>query len=295
MTHLNPARLMAALLLLAGITACETTGGGRVTDMPLSSEPLAGKFVWHDLMTDDVAAARRFYGELFGWSFESTTGPNGGDYTLITSDSQLIGGMVQLADPVGEDYSRWLGFLSVPDVDEAVAFAQSKGGSTVAGPLDLPNIGRAAAILDPQGAVVGLLRSRIGDPVDQDIDQAGRVVWNELLAEDDLKAADFYSIVSGVQVKLAERGEGRYVYLRAQDRDRAGIMLRPADDIEPLWLTHFAVEDPAAAARRVSELGGTVLLEPSSELRDGSLAVVTDPTGAILALHRWPEQAGGDE
>ena len=142
MRHLNSARLLAALLLLAGITACETTGGGRVTDMPLSAEPLAGKFVWHDLMTDDVAVARRFYGGLFGWSFESTTGPNGGDYTLITAGSQLVGGMVQLADPAGEDYSRWLGYLSVPDVDEAGAFAQSKGGITVVGPLDLPNIGR---------------------------------------------------------------------------------------------------------------------------------------------------------
>ena len=64
MTHLSPVRLLAVLLLLAGITACETTGGGRVTDMPLSDEPLAGKFVWHDLMTDDVEAARRFYGGL---------------------------------------------------------------------------------------------------------------------------------------------------------------------------------------------------------------------------------------
>ena len=203
--------------------------------------------------------------------------------------------MVQLADPTGEEYSRWLGYLSVPDVDAAVALAQSTGGSAVVGPLDLPNIGRAAAILDPQGAVVGLLRSEIGDPVDQEVDNAGRVVWNELLAEDDLKAADFYSKASGVQVKLAERSEGRYVYLRAQDRDRAGIMTRPADDIEPFWLTHFAVEDPSVAARRASELGGTVLLEPSSGLRDGSLAVVTDPTGAILALHRWPEQPGGGE
>ena len=295
MKHLSPVRILAVLILMTGITACETTGIGRATDLELSDEPLAGKFVWHDLMTDDVQAARRFYGGLFGWTFENTTGPAGGDYTLITSGSHLVGGMVQLADPSGEDYSRWLGYLSVPDVDEAVELARSAGGGAVVGPLDLPNIGRAAAILDPQGAVVGLLRSDIGDPVDRDVYQAGRVVWNELLAKDDLGAAEFYSKASGARIKLAERSGGRYVYLQAQDRDRAGIMARPADDIEPFWLTHFAVEDPVAAARLAAELGGQVLLEPSSELRGGSLAVVSDPTGAILALHRWPEAAGGGE
>ena len=293
MRHLNPVRLLAVLLLLAGATACETTGVSRVTDLELSDEPLAGKFVWHDLMTDDLEAARRFYGGLFGWTFENVTGPVGGGYTLIISGKLFVGGMVQLDDPVGDDYSRWLGYISVPDVDEAVALAESKGGSAVVGPLDLPNIGRAAAIQDPQGAVVGLLRSQHGDPVD--IYQAGRVVWNELLAVDDLAAAEFYSRASGARIKTSERGEGRYVYLRSQGRDRAGIMARPADDIEPFWLTHFAVDDPAAAARRAAELGGSVLLEPSSELRGGSLAVVTDPTGAILALHRWPEAAGGGE
>ena len=31
-----------------------------------------GSFVWHDLLTKDVAGAKRFYGELFGWRFEDT-------------------------------------------------------------------------------------------------------------------------------------------------------------------------------------------------------------------------------
>lgn len=117
------------------------------------------------LITDDVDQVKHFYGELMGWSFEDTTHPNGGDYTLITSGDRLVGGIVQLEDPAGLEYSRWLGYLSVANVDHAVDSTRSQGGKTVAGPLDLPGIGRAAAIQDPQSAVVGLLRSDHGDPV----------------------------------------------------------------------------------------------------------------------------------
>jgi hypothetical protein len=31
-----------------------------------------GRFVWFDLMSKDVNAAKRFYGALFGWRFEDT-------------------------------------------------------------------------------------------------------------------------------------------------------------------------------------------------------------------------------
>jgi predicted enzyme related to lactoylglutathione lyase len=82
------------------------------------------------------------------------------------------------------------------------------------------------------------------------------------------------------------RRGGEYIILRAQGRERAGIMERPDARVEPLWLTHFAVADVEAAARRAAELGGRVLLAPAAELREGTLAVVTDPTGAILALQQ---------
>lgn len=282
-------RLLAAVVMLAGISACGTTGSGRGADLPLSAEPLTGKFIWHDLITDDVAAVRGFYGGLFGWKFEETKHPNGSDYTLISAGGHFIGGIVQLDDPPGIEYSRWLGYLSVPDVDSAVKTTEAAGGLAVAGPLDVPSIGRAAAIQDPQGAVVGLLHSKIGDPDDSVTPVAGHIVWNELLAADDIAASGFYQSITGARSRTIQRRGGEYIMLRAQGRDRAGIMRRPLDDVEPLWLTHFAVTDPAAAALRVADLGGTVLIPPSADLRDGTMAVVADPSGSILALRQWPE------
>src|SRR5262245_43127939 len=40
------------------------------------SPRLPGKFVWADLVTDDVAAARKFYGHVFNWTFRDL-----GNYT----------------------------------------------------------------------------------------------------------------------------------------------------------------------------------------------------------------------
>lgn len=279
----------AAALLLAAIAACSTPGANRLADLPLSDEPLTGKFVWHDLITDDVDQVKRFYGGLMGWVFEDTTHPNGGDYTLIFAGERIVGGIVHLDDPAGLEYSRWLGYLSVADVDDAVRLNGTRGGSAVAGPLDLPGVGRAAAVQDPQEAVVGLLRSKHGDPDDSLLPAAGLVVWNELLAADQVAAADFYAALAGFDVREQQRAGGVYRVLMSQGRNRAGVMPRPSDDVEPFWLTHFGVKDVAVATEKATELGAQVLLAPAPGFRNGLQAVIVDPGGAILALRQWTE------
>jgi predicted enzyme related to lactoylglutathione lyase len=282
-------RILPALVVLtAALAGCNATAPAPAGKLSLSEAPLPGKFVWHDLITDDVAAAQRFYGGLLGWEFEPTRHPRGGDYTLISADGHYLGGIVSLADPAGADYSRWLPYLSVADVDAAVRATESAGGAALIGPLDIGNIGRAAAVTDPQGAVLGLLRSRVGDPDDSLPPTPGRVVWNELLAADEAGAVGFYAGLAGLEAATLNRRGGTYTVLRAQGRERAGIMARPDERLKPLWLTYFAVADVAAAARRAAELGGKVLLAPAADLREGTLAVVTDPTGAVLALQQQP-------
>jgi predicted enzyme related to lactoylglutathione lyase len=255
-----------------------------VANLSLSDEPLTGKFVWHDLITEDVAAAQRFYGRLLGWEFESTTHPRGGDYTLVKAGGRYLGGMVQRADGADEDYSRWLPYLSVSDVDRAVRLNATAGGAALIEPLDLGNIGRAAVITDPQGAVLGLLRSRHGDPDDPPETHFGQVYWNELLASDDAAAAEYYRSLAGYRVETIARRGGEYVLLQAQGRERAGVLQRPAPEIAPDWLTHFAVTDVDTAVRRAADMGGTILLAPSDDIREGTFAIVRDPTGAPFAL-----------
>lgn len=278
------------LLTIALLGACSTAVGPTNSGQSLSSEPLLGKFVWHDLITDDIKAARNFYSGLFGWKFENSTQPgNNSPYVLIRSEGRLIAGMVELADPEGDnDYSRWLGYLSVEDVDVSAEKAHAAGGKIIVKPTDLGDIARVAVVQDPQDAVVGLIRSHVGDPKDGQQKLTGRIVWNELLAADSEKASAFYHALAAFEVNTISRRGGEYTMLRSAGMDRAGILQRPAPEIAPLWLTYFAVSDPVEAAKRAEQLGGKILLAPAAEFREGTVALVVDPTGAVLALQKWP-------
>lgn len=275
---------------LALLLAACAPGATRTGDIALTATPQIGKFVWHDLVTDDVGDAKRFYSGLFGWTFENARGPAGGSYTLVLADGIYIGGMVPLEDPAGADYSRWLGYLSVPDVDAAVSATEAAGGAGVVAPLDIGTIGRAAAVQDPQGAVVGLLRSAIGDPDDAMGPAAGRVLWNELVAADADAAASFYGELAGYRANPVQRNGGRYTFLEQAGKPRAGVLQRPDDNIQPLWLTYFAIGDVQAASHRAAQLGGKVLLAPDATLRNGTMAVIEDPTGAVFALQQLDER-----
>ena len=130
---------------------------------------------------------------------------------------------------------------------------------------------------------------RIGDPDDTSTRAGpGRVVWSELLSSDPVAASAFYRLLAGYDIEVIERRGGLYTLLSNNGVNRAGIMPRPADEIEPVWLTYFGVSDPKSAAARAKELGGTVLVPPSPELREGTMAVVTDPVGAVLVLQKVP-------
>jgi predicted enzyme related to lactoylglutathione lyase len=182
--------------------------------------------------------------------------------------------------------SRWLPYASVPDVDAAVSSATGAGGKVAAAARNV-NLGRVAAIVDAEGAVLGLARSRIGDPDDKTTaPAASRVVWTELVSNDPAAAARFYQAVIGYEPHTIERRGGQYTLLARAGIDRAGILRNPAEKASPAWLTYFGVTDPAAAASRVEALGGRVILAPSPQLREGTMAVVTDPSGALLVLQK---------
>lgn len=282
---MRPALMLMTAILVAATTSCTTGGRPDLDGMSFSERPLSGKVIWNDLITEDIDAARRFYGGMFGWTFEEAAGRAGGEYSVARLGGVYVAGLLA-AEPRedGRSISRWLPYVSVGDVDEAVRRGVG-AGARVAAPARDVALGRVAALIDPQGAVIGIAASEIGDPDDTTTRAApGRVVWHEMLATDVIDAAGFYRLVAGYDIETIDRRGGTYTLLLQDGVRRAGIMERPNDDVQPLWLTHFGVPDPAAAAKRAESLGGSVIVYPSQELRDGTIAVVTDPSGAVLVL-----------
>jgi len=286
MTRMRACARPALLVALTFLAACSAKNDPDLSGMSFSEEPLVGKVVWNDLITEDIDAARAFYGGLFGWTFE-TSSRGGREYVLARSGDVYVAGMVAVDPPTdGSDLSRWVPYVSVENVDEAVSRAVADGGSVAVTPRDV-SLGRVAAIVDPEGAVIGLARSEIGDPDDRTTAGApGRVVWTELLSNDSEAAAAFYGAVVGYDVKPIARRGGTYTMLANRGVDRAGILQNPTENWDPVWLTYIGVEDPAAAAARAEAFGGEVLLAASPDVREGSLAVVADPTGAVLVLQK---------
>jgi predicted enzyme related to lactoylglutathione lyase len=279
------ALLVVALGLAAGCTNLPTAAPFKGAE--LSATPLLGKFVWRDLVSENPDAVKPFYAALFGWEFEEGRAL-GAPYTLVKSGGQFIAGIsktrrLQPEQPV----SQWLSFMSVADVDRAVEQTRTAGGSVVAGPMDLPNIGRGAVVLDPDGAPLGLLRSNIGDPADTDAPAMNRFLWTEHLSRDPQASADFYASLAGFEVRKIDFG-GKPYWVLLKGRERAGLLRNPISVDRPVWLAYVRVADPAASAARAAQLGGRVLLAPRADLRNGTLALIADPTGAVLALQKWP-------
>jgi len=236
---------------------------------------IPGKFVWLDLLTDDLAGSRKFYGEMFGWSFASVSGVN----SMLEIEPEKRGDRV----------SQWLSYVSVADVDDAVALFESNGGELHYGPLDIPGRGRAALVTDAQGGYVALLRSESGDPPDGAEPGENDFMWVDYVADDTDQAIDFLGTAFGWTSELRfSTDEGDYYVFSQGDEPRAGMFKNPWTQVRPNWLPYVRVADARAAADRATSLGATVVLEPQDDIRNGSVAIVLDPSGAGLVLQKYP-------
>jgi predicted enzyme related to lactoylglutathione lyase len=249
-----------------------------------------GRFVWHDLMTRDVNAARRFYGGLLGWQFENT---KRGDrpYVLARLGADPVAGIVDVSS-LPDAAPQWISFMAVPDVEKTVALVRSGGGKVLAEPREVASIARAAVVSDPQGAPLGVaqLHREIRGVVDPTHPVASRFFWQEYLAGDAEKALDFYRRLAGYESAITDARLGvEYHVLRTATRPRAGLFQLPeSSEVLPTWLPYVLVEDPVLVAGRVTGLGGRILVPAAPTLRNGSLVVIADPGGAPLALQKYP-------
>ena len=267
-----------------------------ITETP-TGERLPGKIIWRDLLTNDPVASQRFYGELFGWEFEkigeASNLSSNSAYTLIRHNGQLIGGMVDTVALNGrKDISQWVVLMAVEDLDARAKAVVASGGEIVTPPTDLQARGRLALVTDAEGALLGLLETRDGDPRDSE-PEIGGFLWDELWTTDVPNAVAFYEELAGLEAESvdidADGDAGRaYRLLKAGDTPRVGILPVPLEGLEPAWISYIRVEDPAAMTARVPELGGRVIVEAQPRPLGGEVALITGPSGAGVALQTWP-------
>lgn len=244
--------------------------------------PWPGRFVWFDLMTRDAAAAEAFYTGLFGWRVEHQD-MVGSTYRKVFAGPGPIGGIIEEA---GIPHAHWMPYVAVEDVAAAVAKAAELGGSACVPPTAIPGTGTFAVLGDAEGAYFSVYR---GNPehsgADPDARVPGRVCWNELWSKDTGRALAFYRGMFGWQSEdMPMEPMGTYHMQKVGDAYAAGIMRNPAPDVPPRWNQYFAVVDLLASTDRAVELGGSRCAGPIPVPGMGHFTLVTDPTGAMLAL-----------
>ncbi len=115
-----------------------------------------GTFYWNELMTKDADAAKAFYGESLGWTFDAMDMDGGGTYWLCKAGDRPAGGIFPMAGPDFENVPpHWMSYVAVDDVDARVETAKTKGGALMRPVFDVPGIGRIAIVQDPEGVVMG--------------------------------------------------------------------------------------------------------------------------------------------
>jgi predicted enzyme related to lactoylglutathione lyase len=258
---------------------------------PASSEHHVGKVVWADLVTPDLAVAERFYGTLFGWTFQSIhTG--GSDYAVAVADGRPVGGLLQKSVPSGEHrQSAWLTFIAVRDVDAAKRTALAHGAKVVADSRTYPSRGRQAVLSDPEGAVFAILASSSGDAPDF-LAAPGEWIWSSLLSQDPGAEAGFYQQVFSYDVfDLASDDGLEHVILSSDDFARASVNAMPGGSMRrhPHWLNFIRVENTVDTVAKAVASGGRVLVEPHVDRHGGQVAVIADPAGAPLGLMEWTD------
>ena len=258
---------------------------------PASREHHEGKVIWADLVTPDVAGAKRFYGELLGWTFNDIhTGTS--DYSVALLDGRPAGGLFQRAMRPGEQRQpAWLTFISVRDVAAAERHILAQGGKVLSPPRSYPDRGRQAVFADPQGAVFAVLQSSSGDPEDV-LAAPGEWIWSSVITRDPDTDAAFYQNVFGYEVfEIPSTDGSTHVLLSTEDYARASLNALPGDGAKrhPHWLNFVRVNSAIDTAARVEALGGRVLVKPFRDRHGGLVAVVADPAGAPFGLLEWTD------
>lgn len=246
---------------------------------------------WVDLATPDIEAAAGFYSDVFGWDVpEQPNSAEMGGYRRATKGGKDVAGMMPLMQE-GQP-PAWSTYVSVADADATAKAVADAGGTVIAEPMDVMDLGRMAVFADPAGAVIGIWQPGTFAGA-QLVNEPGAVGWNELSTRDPEGAKTFYSAVFGWEANDLQMQDGSTYTEWLVDGRQVGGMLdmtgRMPDEVPPHWGVYFGTEDADATVEKAKAGGGEVLFGPM-DIEPGRFATVRDPFGAFFNVMQPSEQ-----
>ncbi|WP_405715616.1 MULTISPECIES: VOC family protein [unclassified Streptomyces] len=284
---------------------------------------------WVDAQLPDLEAGKRFYGELFGWTFRAGEGP----YADAYSGGKLVAALAAKQD--GRMPTAWGIYFATDDIVASVARIREAGGQVITEPVRAGRAGVLAQAADPGGAVFGLWQA--GDREGfQKQNEPGSFCWTEVHTRQKDRVDAFYEKVFGFQgTDIDDSGlddsgagpddSGTAVPARAPAPAStptpapapapAFRMWSPAGtepgpdtavggrsvitdafpaEMPSYFLSYFAVEDCNRTAGNAVRLGGRISAPPF-DIPYGRMAVLQDDQGAVFAVLQPPVSENGAE
>jgi predicted enzyme related to lactoylglutathione lyase len=251
---------------------------------------IQGRVVWHDLNTTDLDKSKRFYGELFSWNLKAD-----GPWTFIQlgNDAQHFGTVI-VHDAKENVPSHWVPYLTVENIDSAIAAVTKAGGKINVPKTPAGKTGHFSYAMDPQGAPFALWQYTGETAPKPEIDTpppAGNFCWDELLTSDTEAAEKFYGSIIGYKTEHMEMPGMRYtLWLReakrpdGKPRQAGGMMKLPPMVPHPFWLSYVAVENCDQSVEKAKRLGANITSPPMDIPNVGRFATMLDPTMAAIAI-----------
>lgn len=247
-----------------------------------------GVFCWSELCTQNWAAAKAFYTQLFDWQSDDQPITEGMYYTMLQKQGDDIAAMYQMPAEQAQEQvpSHWLNYIAVDDVDSMAEKARALGAEIIAGPHDVMDAGRMVMICEPGGALFALWQGKEHKGC-QRLNELNTPYWYELATRNSRESRDFYCQLLGWESEVKPMESMDYVLFKVNGKPIAG-MLEMTDewpsDIPAHWMIYFAVDDCDNCITKAQQLGGEICV-PATDIPDvGRFSVITDPQGAVFSI-----------
>ncbi len=123
------------------------------------TERMHGKVFWSELVTRDVEAAKAFYAETCGWTYDSMPMENGTYHAAKSGDDAVAGIMDMNSLPHLEGVpAHWFTYIAVDDIGATVSASRAAGGNVVRDVFEVRGVGQIAIVSDSTGAVLGFIQ-----------------------------------------------------------------------------------------------------------------------------------------
>jgi hypothetical protein len=248
-----------------------------------------GKFIWYDVMTTEPKQGAAFYSHVVGWEAQEFPMGDGSPYTVFRKGSTMVAGLMAIPDEMRKAGMKpcWSGYIAVDNVDAMAKRITEAGGTIQRPPTDIPNVGRFAVAADPGGGVFLIFKpSSDESPVPHDAMAPAYIDWHELYAENLDREFAFYAKLFGwTKDQAMDMGAmGVYQIFAIGGVPSGGMMKRAPQIPVSCWNYYIGVDSIEAAAGRIKERGGQVVMGPQ-EVPGGAWVVqARDPQGGAFAL-----------